>query len=82
MTNQFILCNDNISNMPKIGEKAPEFVAQSTNGIIHFPDDFGSFNKARKRLVFEELFSMQLALLSLKNKYEIKKTGIEFDKDV
>lgn len=40
MTNQFILCNDNISNMPKIGEKAPEFVAQSTNGIIHFPDDF------------------------------------------
>ena len=48
---------------------------------IHFPDDFGSFNKARKRLVFEELFSMQLALLSLKNKYEIKKPGIEFDKD-
>ena len=48
---------------------------------IHFPDDFESFNKARKRLVFEELFSMQLALLSLKNKYEIKKPGIEFSKD-
>ena len=48
---------------------------------IHFPDNFESFNKARKRLVFEELFSMQLALLSLKNKYEIKKPGIEFDKD-
>lgn len=48
---------------------------------IHFPDDFESFNKARKRLVFEELFSMQLALLSLKNKYEIKKPGIEFDKN-
>ena len=49
---------------------------------IHFPDTFDSFNKARKRLVFEELFSMQLALLSLKNNYEIKKPGIEFDKNV
>ncbi len=48
---------------------------------IHFPSDFDSFNKAKKRLVFEELFSMQLALLSLKNKYEIKKPGIEFSKD-
>ena len=48
---------------------------------IHFPSDFDSFNKARRRLVFEELFSMQLALLSLKNKYEIKKPGIEFSKD-
>ncbi len=48
---------------------------------IHFPDSFTSFNLARKRLVFEELLSMQLALLTLKNKYEIKKEGIKFDKD-
>lgn len=48
---------------------------------IHFPDNFANFNLAKKRLVFEELFSMQLALLSLKNKYEIKKAGIEFSKD-
>lgn len=48
---------------------------------IHFPDSFANFNLARKRLVFEELFSMQLALLSLKNKYEIKKAGIEFSKE-
>ena len=48
---------------------------------IHFPDNFANFNLAKKRLVFEELFSMQLALLSLKNKYEIKKSGIEFSKD-
>ncbi len=48
---------------------------------IHFPDNFANFNLAKKRLVFEELFSMQLALLSLKNKYEIKKPGIEFSKD-
>ena len=48
---------------------------------IHFPDNFENFNKARKRLVFEELLSMQLALLSLKNKYEIQKEGISFSKD-
>ena len=48
---------------------------------IHFPTEFKNFNDARKRLVFEELFSMQLALLSLKNKYEIKKPGIAFSKD-
>ncbi len=48
---------------------------------IHFPNSFTSFNLARKRLVFEELLSMQLALLTLKNKYEIKKEGIKFDKE-
>ncbi len=48
---------------------------------IHFPDNFESFNKARKTLAFEELFSMQLALLRLKNKYEVNKPGIQFSKD-
>ncbi len=48
---------------------------------IHFPDNFVNFNLARKRLVFEELISMQLALLSLKNQYEIKEPGIAFRKD-
>jgi len=28
--------------MPLIGEKAPAFVAESTQGTIHFPDDFKS----------------------------------------
>ncbi len=49
---------------------------------IHFPDNFESFNLARRRLVFEELFSMQLALLKLKNKYDVSKQGISFDKNV
>ena len=49
---------------------------------IHFPDNFAEFNIARKRLVFEELLSMQLALLSLKNKYEVKSKGIKFDENV
>lgn len=49
---------------------------------IHFPDDFEHFRMARKRLVFEELLSMQLALLSLKSKYEVQKEGICFPKEV
>lgn len=48
---------------------------------IHFPEDFEHFKKARKRLVFEELLSMQLALLSLKSQYDEEKQGISFDKD-
>lgn len=48
---------------------------------IHFPDSFEMFNKARTRLVFEELLAMQLALLSLKNKYEVNKPGIQFDEN-
>ena len=49
---------------------------------IHFPDSFEMFNKARIRLAFEELLSMQLALLSLKNKYELDKPGIQFSENV
>lgn len=49
---------------------------------IHFPNDFEEYNKAKKRLVFEELLIMQLALLNLKTKYSVNKKGIEFDKNV
>ena len=49
---------------------------------IHFPESFEEFEKARKRLVFEELLSMQLALISLKNKYTKDEKGIAFDKNV
>ena len=49
---------------------------------IHFPDDFKDFEIARKRLVFEELLGMQLALLSLKNKNITDSKGIQFKKEV
>ncbi len=49
---------------------------------IHFPKDFEGYNKARKRLVFEELLIMQLALLNLKEKYSVNAKGIEFNRDV
>ena len=73
----------------KLEETLPKYLLEKYNLYdyntaikqIHFPDNFANFNLAKKRLVFEELFSMQLALLSLKNKYEIKKPGIEFSKD-
>lgn len=49
---------------------------------IHFPENFEEYNKAKKRLVFEELLVMQLALLNLKTKYNINKKGIKFDKNI
>ena len=49
---------------------------------IHFPNSFEEFNIAKKRLVFEELLSMQLALMSLKNKYTKEEKGIAYNKDV
>ena len=72
----------------KLEETLPEYILKNYNLCdynfaikqIHFPDNFANFKLAKQRLVFEELFSMQLALLSLKNKYEIRKTGIIFDK--
>ena len=49
---------------------------------IHFPESFEKYNKAKLRLSFEELLIMQLALLNLKNKYNIETDGIEFSKDI
>lgn len=49
---------------------------------IHFPKDFEEYNKARKRLVFEELLIMQLALLNLKTKYTVNSKGIEFNSNI
>ncbi len=49
---------------------------------IHFPSDFEEYNHARKRLVFEELLSMQLALSGLKNKYDNASDGIAYSRDV
>ena len=72
----------------KLEETLPDYIINKYKFLdnnsairqIHFPDSFEMFNKARDRLVFEELLSMQLALLSLKSKYEINDAGISFDK--
>lgn len=49
---------------------------------IHFPQNFEQYNLAKKRLIFEELLIMQLALLNLKNKYGAQTKGIKFNQDV
>lgn len=54
----------------------------SSINSIHFPSDFTDFEEARKRLVFEELLSMQLALLNLKNMNTQEEKGIRFDENV
>ena len=73
-----------------LDETLPEYILKKYNlddintayKQIHFPENFLNFNRARRRLVFEELFSMQLALLKLKSGIEENKTGIKFDNNV
>ena len=48
---------------------------------IHFPNSFEDYNRARTRLVFEELLIMQLALLTVKTNYDKDKKGISFSTD-
>ena len=73
-----------------LSETLPNYILEEYNlrkinesiKSIHFPKDFSDFNNARKRLVFEELLGMQLALLSLKQKNTTQNKGISFKKDV
>ena len=73
----------------QLRETLPSYILEDYNlqGIneatqkIHFPKNFDEFNIARKRLVFEELLSTQLALLELKNSYLTEEKGIQFSKD-
>ena len=63
-----------LDNMPEIGEDLPEEIREKEDlcGIrealrqIHFPDSRKSLLNARRRLVFEELFSFQLAVSFLR----------------
>lgn len=73
----------------EIEETLPEYLIKEyrLQGInqatksIHFPDEFKDFEEARYRLVFEELLTMQLALLELKNSYQEEEKGIQFSKE-
>ena len=74
----------------KLEETLPQYILEEYNlkeinsaiKSIHFPRDFEDFENARKRLVFEELLSTQLALLSIKNMNAMDNTGIKFSKEV
>ena len=74
----------------KIEDNLPEYICERFNLMnesealkqIHFPENMEELKKARTRLVFEELLTFQLALLSLKNQYESEIRGIKYSKDV
>lgn len=74
----------------QLEETIPEYILKAYNleGIntalkqIHFPTSFENYNKARRRFVFEELLTVQLALSSLKSRYVQETDGIVFDKNV
>ncbi|MBP3707759.1 MAG: ATP-dependent DNA helicase RecG [Clostridia bacterium] len=49
---------------------------------IHEPISFESFKHARRRLVFEELLIMQLALLNLKSSWKKEQKGIKYSTEI
>lgn len=71
-------------------ESLPAYILNDYNLIeindatekIHFPEEFEEFKIARKRLVFEELLGMQLALFGLKNQYNKDIEGIKFNSNI
>lgn len=73
----------------ELEETLPEYLLKEYNlqnindtiKNIHFPKELKDFNRARNRLVFEELLSVQLALLELKNFYMNDSKGIAFSKE-
>ncbi len=74
----------------KLPETLPEYVLKENKLYdintaikqIHFPEDFKNYENARRRLAFEELLTMQLALLKLKKSYSTEENGIVFDKNI
>ena len=78
-----------LEEVKSLPETLPEYLINEYNlmGIneatknIHFPNSFEEYNKARARLVFEELLIMQLALLTFKTNYDKDKKGIKFSSE-
>ncbi|MBR0277842.1 MAG: ATP-dependent DNA helicase RecG [Clostridia bacterium] len=72
--------------VPEIPESLPDFIREKYTlcGIdyavknIHFPEDFEKYGFARRRLAFEELFYLQIAMRYLKNR-RIDENGIKIE---
>ncbi len=79
-----------LSLVGNLDEIMPQYILDKYNLIsyneaikeIHFPKDFETFRKARRRLVFDELLTMQLGLLKLKSQNNNEIKGIKYDKNV
>ncbi len=48
---------------------------------MHFPDDSASFNAARRRLAFDELFMLQMLVLSRRNEWKTENRSVALDAD-
>ena len=49
---------------------------------IHFPKDAQKLKESKFRLVYDELFLLQLALLSIKQRFDNESNGIVFSNQV
>ena len=79
-----------LSLIKNLEETIPDYLIEKYNLMpydeatrqIHFPSSFEKFKMARKRLVFDELLSMQLGLLKLKGENNKEQKGIKYDTKV
>jgi len=77
-----------LAHLPELPETLPPYIINQYKLCsldfalrqIHLPSDFNNLEKARYRLVFEELFILQLGLLKLKSRSR-EKTNIIIQKD-
>ena len=84
----FKVTNEVFSNLPTVTETFDEEFRKKYNLAeinyaiknVHFPESFRDINIARNRLIFEELFLFELALLSMKNNNIVQKKTIKFNK--
>ena len=72
-----------LNKIDEIPDYLPDYIIKKFNLVsldnalrnIHFPKDDGDLQNARNRLIFDELFILQLSLLTLKNDNSTVKTG-------
>lgn len=78
-----------LQNIDEIPEYLPEYILERFNLVtldrairdIHFPKTDGDLQRARDRLIFDELFILQLSLLTLKEENSAADTKNIINKD-
>lgn len=74
--------------LPEIEETLPKLILDQHNLVslesairnIHYPDDDGKLMMARKRLIFEELFNLQIGLIYLKKEFN-QTLGVKMERN-
>ncbi len=78
-----------LENIDAIPDYLPQYILEKFNLVsldtairnIHFPKNDEDLQNARNRLIFDELFILQLSLLTLKNDNSVVKTGNIINED-